>query len=219
MESYTLRFTRYERKRSGFSYKLSGPEIIRAWFRREPFSVKLKWLNEDLKYDESVYVAGEHDSMVRFVTRFPIFLLKPPPQINLIDTQTPVILGETKRPITEFGLEGMLRRTLGSLETDGDAATSSYEGVVDHPETGRPAHKIRLTYPRPSNEPSIQDLYIDVETQMPTGSELRLADGTLDGAYYYDEIDASVALSDPDFLLSVEQEATQPAAGDAMAHE
>lgn len=215
MESYTLSFVRYERRRSGFSWKLSGPENIKAWFRREPFSVKLKWLNDDLKYDESVFVSGEHDDMVRFVTRKPVFLLKPPPQINLIDTQTPVLLGETKRPITEFGLEGLLRRTITSLETDADLATQDYRGIVKDPEYGQKVHHIRLSYPRPENEPSIQDLYIHVETNLPTGTELRFADETLDGGYYYTDIDASVALVDDDFLLSVEQ--APPAAGDAVS--
>jgi hypothetical protein len=213
LETYTMAFTRVERKRRGFGYQLGDPEYVDAWVRREPFSVKLKWRNEDLKYDESVYVTGAHDNMVRFVTRFPVFLLKPPPEINRIDTVTPVLIGETKRPITDFGLENTIRRTLESIDADRDEVTMTYLGIVDAPESGVRAHHIRLTYPRPANKPSLQDLFIDAATNLPVGSELRLADETLDGGYYYAEIDPNAGLTDEDFLLSVERDppTTHPA--------
>jgi hypothetical protein len=208
LDEYKLVFTRYERR--GLFGTLYGPERIMAWYRQDPFSVRLKWLDEDIKYDESVYVADQHDGKVRFVTRTPQAFLKPPPEINVIDPMMSVTFGESKRPITDFGLERLMERTLNSLAESGDDAVIEYVAVEVMPETEQPVHHLRLRYSGKRHSVPIQELFINIRTDLPAGTELRFESGRLDSAYYYDEIDTDVNLSDEDFLLSVERE---PSAG------
>jgi hypothetical protein len=207
LDEYTLTFTRYERR--GLFQKLHGPEEIAAWVRQDPFSVKLVWLDEDVKYGESVYIADQHDAQVRFVTRTPQPFLKAPPGINAIDPMTSVIWGESKRPLTDFGLERLMDRTLDSFNESGEDAIVEYRGIENLPITDQPVHHLRLTYSGKRHAVPLQDLYIDIRTNLPAGTELRKDDETLDAAYYYYDIDTDVDLTDESFLLSVEQSASK----------
>ena len=106
-----------------------GPEHILCWFRRQPFSIRMKWQDEDLKYLESVYVAGQPGDKVRFVTRWWVPPLLPPPGINRVDLQTPVVWGESKRPLTDFGLERLMEQSVESLDAAGENVVVTYEGL------------------------------------------------------------------------------------------
>lgn len=213
LEEYTLLFTRYERR--GFIPTMHGPEHIRCWFRKEPFSVRMKWLNEDLHYYESVYIEGEHEDKVRFVTRWAVPFLKPPPQVNVVDIQFPVRAGVTKRPVTQFGLERLMDRTLASLDAAAENVVVSYEGLIHLPETDSTVHHVHIEYSSVDHNVPIQDLYIDLATDLPAGTALKLPSGKLDAAYFYEDIDTSVNLTDQDFLLESERESTQTARGAA----
>lgn len=205
LRQYTLKFTRHERR--GLLRILYGPEHIQCWFRREPFSVRMKWLDEDIKYGESAYVEGQADNKVRFVTRWWSPPLLPPPQINTVDLQTPVVWGESKRPLTDFGLERMMERTLASLERAGDHVIVRYEPPLVLPESGRAVHHLHLEYPPTQHRVPIQELYIDVLTDLPAGTVLKFPAGTIDAAYFYMDIDPAVTLTDDDFRLEVERAA------------
>ncbi len=207
---YTLDFTRYERR--GLLARLQGPEHIQCWFRREPFSVRMKWLDESLKYYESSYVAGQDDNKVRFVTRWAVPFLLPPPGVNKVDLQTPVAWGESKRPMTDFGLEQLMERTVTSMQNANDNVVVTYEGLFQLPETGATVHEIRLAYSDAQHPVPIQDLYIDTKTDLPSGTVLKHQDGRIDSAYFYKDVDAQVRLTDADFLLESErpQHATVP---------
>ncbi len=204
LQQYTLKFTRYERR--GLLRTLQGPEHINAWFRRDPFSVRLKWDNEDLKYYESAYVAGEYRDKVRFLTRWWTPPLLPRPGINVVDLQTPVFWGESLRPLTDFGLERLMQRTLDSLAELGSDAAVEYRGLVQMPGTSRPVHHIRLSCPPALKRVPIQELYIDVHMGLPVGTELKYPDDSLHAAYYYEDVNSAVELTDDDFLLEPERE-------------
>ncbi len=208
LEQYTLTFTRHERR--GLFQQLYGPERIACWFRRQPFSVRMKWLDEDIKYGESVYVEGQADNKVRFVTRWWSPPLLPPPAVNRVDLETPVAFGESKRPMTDFGLERLMERTLTSYEQAGQEVVITYGGLVDLPD-GRTVHHIHLEYPPLRYRVPIQELYIDVASDLPAGTVLKLADGRVDAAYFYADINTDVTLTDDDFRLAGESQG--PAAG------
>lgn len=205
LEQYTLTFVRHERR--GMFDTLHGPEHIACHFRKDPFSVRMKWLDEDVKYGESVYVEGEVDDQVRFVTRYPVPLLKPPPKVNLISPRMSVLWGESKRPVTHFGLERLMNRTLAAIEKAGNDVIVQYEGTVQLPEDGPTAHHIHIEVPRSQDPVPIQELYVNVATDLPAGTVLRRSSGVLDAAYYYLDVDPSVELSDEDFLLPAERAA------------
>lgn len=204
LEQYTLRFTRYERR--GLLGRLYGPEHIQCWFRREPFSIRMKWLNPDLKYDESVYVADRHGNKVRFVTRWWNPPLLPPPKINAVDLRTPVFWGESQRPLTDFGLERLLEQTVESLEAADGRVTVTYLGFAP----GTTTHHLRLVYEEGVQKVPIQELYIDAATDLPVATTLRHASGKVDATYIYEDLNTNVRLTDDDFLLTVERPAPPP---------
>ena len=203
LRQYTLLFTRYERR--GLLQQMFGPERMRCWYRQQPFSVRMKWLDENLKYGESAYVAGQPDERVRFVTRWWVPPLLPPPGINKVDLQTPVLWGESKHPLTDFGLQRLMERTLKSLDDAGENVVVTYEGLLVLPQTGATVHHLHLAYSQALMRVPIQELYIDVATDLPAGTILKLASGRIDAAYFYEDLNPKVTLSDADFLLEVER--------------
>jgi hypothetical protein len=203
LEQYTLRFTRCERR--GLLQQRYGPEHMFCRFRRRPFSVRVQWLDKDSKYLEMAYVEGRADNRVRFVTRRWILGLLPPPQVNEVDLLAPVAADEFRRPLSEFGLERLMARTLNSYRTAGDDAMLTYEGLRQLPDGGATVHCLHLEYPPSRQRAPIQELYIDVVTDLPAGTILKLASGELDASYFYGDIDLNVRLIDADFLLDAER--------------
>lgn len=203
LKQYTLDFTRYERR--GLLNRLQGPEHMQCWFRRTPFSVRMKWLDDSTKYLESAYVAGQFDNQVRFVTRWAMPFLLPPPAVNKVDLQTPVAWGESKRPLTDFGLERLMEQTVTSMDKSGNAVVVTYEGLFELPETGATVHHLRLVYSDVQHPVPIQDLYIDTKTDVPSGTILKHTDGRIDSAYFYKGLKTDVPLTDQDFLLESER--------------
>lgn len=204
LEQYTLRFTRYERR--GLFARMHGPEHINCWFRRKPFSVHMKWLDEDIKYFESTYVEGQAKNKVRFVTRWWSPPLAAPPHVNKVDLNTPVIWGESKRPLTDFGLERLMERTLNSIEKAGPDVLITYEGLARLPEIDATVHHLHLAYSHARHRVPVQELYIDLSTDLPVGTVLKFASGRLDAAYFYEDVNPEVELTEDDFLLEAERE-------------
>jgi len=205
LNQYTLTFTRHERR--GLFPRLYGPERIACWFRRSPFSVRMKWLDENVKYGETVYVEGQADNKVRFVTRWWSPPLLPPPAVNKVDLQTPVTFGESKRPLTDFGLERLMERTLAALEQAEGAVVVRYEGLAQLHADGPTVHHLHLEYPASQYRVPIQELYVDVATDLPAGTVLKLTSGDIDAAYFYADLDPAVKLTDADFMLAAERAA------------
>jgi hypothetical protein len=203
LEQYTLNFTRQERRGLGFFKSLREPEHIACKFRREPFSIYMKWLDPDIKYGESTYVAGRQNNKVRFVPRHGLFGL--PPRITRVDLQTPVTWGEANYPLTQFGLERMMERTLGNVERAGDDVAISYRGLTKLSESGRVVHYLRLEFPPSQYRSPVQELFIDVETDLPACTRVLSYSGRLKSAYVWDDVDRNVVLNDEDFLLEAER--------------
>ncbi len=203
LTQYTVTFTRMERR--GLLNLPQGPERIAVWFRRAPFSVRMLWLDEDVKYGESTYVDGEQQSRVRFTARRGLLGLPPP--IIRVDPQTPVRWGEALRPVTDFGVEQLMRETLAEFDASRDIVRITVAGAVAGETDERPAVLIRLRYPDDSRDAPIQDLLIDPQTRLPLATWVRRADETLDAYYVYENLDPRVRLSDADFLLTAERPA------------
>ncbi|MEW6252217.1 MAG: hypothetical protein AB1716_16385, partial [Planctomycetota bacterium] len=126
-----------------------------------------------------------------------------------VDVDAAVTFGESKRPLTDFGLERLMQRTRGSLREAGDKVVITYQGLVQLPDGGPTVHHLHLEYDPQAYKVPVQDLYIDVATDLPAGTILKRADGKLDASYFYRDLDPRVRLSDADFLLPAERE--QPA--------
>ncbi len=204
LDQYTLNFVRQERR--GLFGLLFGPEHISCRFRAEPFSVYMKWLDDDIKYGESVYVEDADQNRVRFVTRWWSPPLLPPPAVNRVSLMMPVTWGESKRPLTDFGLERLMARTLASIDTGSDQMVMQYQGLTQLPDDGPLVHHFHFEFPVTHQRVPVQDLYIDVNTDLPAGTILRLPDDRIDAAYFYTDVNTDVNLTDDDFLLPAERE-------------
>lgn len=201
LEQYTLQFTRQERR--GLLQQLSPPERIACWFRRQPFSVHMKWIDPDVKYGEAVYVEKLNPGKVRFVPRRGIFGL--PPAVNEVEVMTPVIWGEAKRPITDFGLENMLNRTLETWDQNPGDGTVELVGTTTLLDPPRPVNEVRLSYRTARPQTPVQELFIDQQTGLPVCVLIKRPDGELDSAYLYEKLDTDVHLSDADFVLELDR--------------
>lgn len=211
LEQYTLKFERYERL--GLLQTLRGPEHMQCWFRRQPFSVRMEWLDADVKYGQSVYVAGQAGDKVRFVTRRWSPPLLPPPSVNKVDLQAPVVWGESQRPLTDFGLERMMERTLDSYRRAGERVVLTYGGLCVLPNSERTVHHIHLEYPETYYRVPVQELYVDVVTDLPAGTVLKTRSGEIDAAYFYADVNPDVKLTDDDFVLDAERSAAEKQPG------
>lgn len=211
LEQYELVFVRQERR--GLIPRLQDPEHIRCRFRRRPFSVRMEWLDEKSKYRESTYVENQVEGRLRIVTRRWAPPLLPPPAVNRLDIHIPVTFGESKRPISDFGLEAMMERTLAAVRDAGGQVLITYVGLRELPEGGPTVHALRIEYSPGIQAVPVHELFIDVRTDLPAGSILRQASGEIDSSYFYRDLNTDVRFTDADFVLPEEAQAaaSQPA--------
>ena len=207
LQQYTVDFTRQEHRGLAFFKLLREPEHIACKFRRTPFSIYMKWLDPDIKYGESTYVAGEQDNKVRFTPRHGLFGL--PPRITRVDLQTPVIWGEANYPLTDFGLERMMERTFANVERAGDDLVISYLGLTRLLDSERVVHYLRLEFPPSQHRAPVQELFVDVETDLPACTRILRPSGKLEAAYVWKDVNPNATLTDADFLLEAEREEDQ----------
>jgi hypothetical protein len=209
LRQYRLVFIRRERRGIGLLKSLHAPERIECWFRRSPFSIRMKWLDPDIKYGESTYVQGQDDDRLRFTPRPQLFNL--PYRVYRVNPVTPVNWGECRYPVTEFGVEILMDRTLQTIAADPAGTRVTYIGTEPAPGSTRIAHRIRIDYPPDTNPAPVQELFIDAQTNIPLHTEMRFADGAIDTAYTYENLDPTVTLTDSDFVLEYDR-AASPAA-------
>ncbi len=213
LEQYRLTF--YRQERSGLPAALGPMEEIRAAFRRHPFSVKFDWDDKEMPYYESVYVEGLNKNQLTVRERKGAVLFLPP-TVRSMDVMLPVKLGKSKNPITDFGLERMMQRTLLPFDMPEvvRVMTLEYKGLVTLDPMRRPAHYLRIDRPKIEGfQYTRQDLYVDAATLLPAGTDLYLPHDVLDVRYRYAEVNLAVQLTDADFRLAKGQPgtATQPA--------
>jgi len=177
-------------------------ERITALYRRQPLAVKFRWEDPQAPYCEAVYAQGQNNDKLLIRERRGLLFL--PPQVRILNVDDPVKFGRSKNPITAFGLEQLVRRTLAPFDDPKlqNIMTITYEGIVQLDPTGRPAHHLHISRPpTPGYRYTRQDFFVDVETGLPAGTDLWLPNGLLDARYRYADVDLSATLTDADFQL------------------
>ncbi len=199
LDGYRVTLVRIERRGFGPFRRLVGPERIEAWFRRTPFSVRLRWLDPDSPHAESVFVAGRNDGKVLYRPRRG--WLGGPPGVLEADPGTAVRLGQSLRPITDFGLERLMEQTLDAIRRAGGAAVVTACGPVYIDDIPQPVEALTIRVPPEVSRPPVIELYIDPRRELPVCAVLRSTSGRLEAAYIYRDIDTDVHVRDDDFRL------------------
>ncbi len=217
MEQYTLTFERTERRGLGFFKSMRGPEEIRCWYRREPFSIRMEWVDPEIKYGASSYVRGQFNDRVRFIPRHGLFGL--PPTLTRVSLQTPVTWGEARYPVSDFGFERAVEKSLDVIRRAGDRGRLTYVGREAIPGLDARAHVLRIEVPAEFSDTPRAELLFHEQTDLLVVNRLFNGHGQPEATYRYRDVNPQVALHDADFLLDGETLESEVAAGSGPADE
>ena len=117
-----------------------------------------------------------------------------------------LLFHKAKNPITDFGPQRMLERTLYKIglvrKNNIPGQIIEYKGITKLELTGQVVHHIHITNPAHKDFPhGRQNLYIDVERQIPAGSYVWTQQGPLDAMYLYADMNIDPGLTDDDFRI------------------
>lgn len=185
LKGYEILFHRQERR--GLLPKLGAWEKIKVYYRKNPDSIKMVWLDPESEYESCLYVQGTNDDRVTVLPRKGFLGLPAAPMS--VPPQMAVTMGKSLRPITEFGLAMMVHRTLTRLDAAerSGGAKVTYEGIAVVDPIGVKAHHIVILYPPGFGQSAKQDIYIDAQSGYPVGVTLWLPSGELHGTYLYEQ--------------------------------
>ncbi|MFL5244988.1 MAG: DUF1571 domain-containing protein [Gemmataceae bacterium] len=204
-KGYTLTFEKQER----INKKLQPNEVIAAKYRQEPFSVLLRWERGARMADAILYVEGQNQDKVD--GQMKSMLLVHPSGVagRLIqfvkrDPDGKEAKQSGRYTIKGFGLEQGMLLTWNSWKKaqKEDALHVEYLGVVNLKEAGdRPCYKLRRTQYKQPEEDGITELtiYVDKETWLQIGSELKGEEGKWIAKYYFRDIRLNPELKDETF--------------------
>ena len=193
IHEYTGHFQKLER----VDGHLQKPEKMQMKFRREPFSVYLKWVAEPSKGQEAIYVQGKYKGHVQV---HPSGLLGVIFRRVSIDPIGKTARKHSRRPVTMAGMVNMIGLVTGQCEeahARGDL-TLTYEGV--RVEGGRPAYVLKRVLPDGKGYPcELLVIFIDTEYLVCFRTDAYNWDGELISHYFYTNLDMAPGLTDRDF--------------------
>lgn len=185
VRGYTTRFLKRER----IGGTLNPPESLDVWFRQQPFSVLMIWLDGTHKSQKALYVAGENNGKL---------LARGAGYLGLAGIWTKDINdAEAKRnglyTIDQFGIGLGTERTVASMKRAKERGTLHliYEGIFEVPQLGnRACYKFVRTPYEPIEEEGINELtlYFDRENWLQVGSILKDSQGKLIAEYYFRDL-------------------------------
>lgn len=199
-----LAATFYLQERLGIVPTLRPVERLLAKWRREPLSIKFDMLDETSEYAQSLYIHGQNDNKLKVLPRKGLLGL--PPTIGSFPVSWSILFHKAKNPITDFGPQRMLERTLKKVDLarsekiPGQVIT--YKGIVKLDITGQVVHHIEIINPVHRDFKHVrQDLYIDVKLQIPAGSHVWNKPDELDAMYLYADMNLNATFTDEDFKI------------------
>lgn len=180
--NYQTRMTRQER----VGATLLPVENVILSVRREPFAVRLEWPEGQNKGREVLFSQNETGGKMQI--NQPGSLV---PRLSL-DPASPLVLKNSRHPITEAGLENIistLDTRLKALESgQGDGSTMTYAGQANVQELGRICHQI--TEKRANGETWL--IALDAETMLPSILRAQAPDGTLVELYVFRDVQTNL---------------------------
>ena len=146
MDSYTMRM----RRREVVGGAVRPEEIILAKFRKEPFSIYLKWVGEEGKNREVCYVNGMYNSKIHILMGPGENFLFANKHLEFAPDH-PLVKSNCRYPIIEAGIGPLVAR-FGRLVTalekgDSREGSARYLGKVKRPEFEEPVEGVAQTLP------------------------------------------------------------------------
>jgi hypothetical protein len=203
IDSYIVRLTRREMVNG----RMNPEEVILVRFRKEPWSVYLKWLGKEGKGREVVFVKGRHESKIHTLLAAGDIPFVPAGRRMALAPDSVLVRSATRHPITEAGLGASISR-LAALQTavtrgDGRQGSLTVLGPARRDEFDRPVQALQHTLPA-GLDPSLpkggkRTYFFDPETSLPM-LICTVDERGGDVEYYrYCWLQPSVKLDDADF--------------------
>jgi len=154
LDSYTLRL----RRREVVGSQNRPEELLLFKWRKEPWSVYLKWLGTEGKGREVVYVKGRYDNALHTLTAAGDIPLLPAGRRFKLSPDGMLVKSKSRYPITEAGLGGLIERfgrLVDALEKgDSREGTAKYLGQLKRPEFENKVEAVLQTIP-PRSDPHL----------------------------------------------------------------
>jgi len=183
-------------------------EVILFKFRKEPWSVYFKWLGEEGKNREVIYVKGRHGNQIHTLTAAGDIPLLPLAGKHIkVAPDSVLVKSASRHPITESGIGNLIERfgaLLGAAELAAQPTeTLQYLGVRRQADYDRPLDAVFQNI-APGDEPGLPDggqrlWYFDLILRFPVLVITRNSRGQEVESYRYDEFTFPPQLSDDDF--------------------
>jgi hypothetical protein len=161
--------------------KQQAPEVIDFWFREEPYSVLMKWLQGNRGGKASLYVLGENKERMAVLTKLNI--------VVDLDPEGRLAADGGRYNIREFSMRQGTERTLRAWKAAKDKGILKvdYLGKKPVPELdNRVCYLLKRTCNPPEEEGVVTvDVAIDAETWLQIGSALIDGKGELIGRYNF----------------------------------
>jgi hypothetical protein len=202
IDSYIARLTRREAVNGRI-----GEEVMLFKFRKEPWGVYFKWLGENGKGREVIFVKGHHGSLLHTLTAAGDHPLKPAGSRVSLPPDSVFVRMASRHPVTEAGIGASIDRLVALLDAfdrgDTRRGTLADLGTLSRPDFTNPLAVIEHTLP-PGADPSLprggKRLYgFDPENHLPVLVATRDDKGQEVEYYRYDRLQYPVRLDDADF--------------------
>jgi hypothetical protein len=195
------------RRREFVQGKQKPEEVLIFKFREQPFSVHFKWLGDEGKGREVVYVRGRDDDKLHILTAAGDIPFAPAGRRLDLSPDSMLVRSASRYPITEAGIGSMIARFGKLLDAlarqEAPGVSVKYLGPVPRPEYPVPLEGVECQFP-PGREPDLPQggrrlVYFDPGTKFPVLSMTYDAAGREVDYYCFDRFQLNVRLDDDDF--------------------
>jgi Protein of unknown function (DUF1571) len=201
IDSYIARF----RRREVVNGQQKPEELMLIKFRKEPWSVYFKWLGEEGRGREVVFVPGMYDNKLHTLLAAGDTLM-PAGTHFAVAPDSFLVRSKSRHPIQEAGFGSLVEkfsRLVASERNDGNPGILRYIGAIRRPEFEQPQEAVEQRIP-PGSEPGFKNgglrLWLfDTANSLPVLATAKDDAGKEIEYYCYDRVQYPARLSDNDF--------------------
>jgi hypothetical protein len=200
MDSYIARL----RRREQLNGKDGPEEIIAFEFRKQPWSVRMKWIGTEGNGREVVYVRGRYENKIHTLLaatdpKFPLG-----GNVVSLAPDSPLVRARSRYPITEAGIGALIARFGRILDREeaGGKRVLRYAGLQKRPEYAEPLEAVEEVISEeesPAPRGGRRWWFFDPKSGLPLLVVSSDASGREAEYYCYDRIQTPVGLDDDDF--------------------